>query len=124
MGNRDSSGLYRPSVVRGFTLIEVVIAFTIALLAIVFLQHSLSLIAQRLYIMKKQERDLEVISHIQNIFNAQLTSLATLLDHKDVDGKACQLMSYQNFNYYVCPQDFGVQRIYLSNGYSFLIYPR
>lgn len=124
MGNRDSTWLHRAPVVRGFTLVEVVIAFTIAILAVAFIQQSLSLIAQRLYIMKKQEKDIQTVSEIQNIFSAQLNLSATLLERKDVEGKACNLMAYRSFNYYACPQDYGIQRIYLTNGYDFLILPR
>ncbi len=124
MGYRNNAWAHRHSVVRGFTLVEVVIAFTIAVLAIAFIQQSLSLIAKRLYVMKKQERDLQTVAQVQEIFTAQVQGLAKLLETKNVDGKNCNLMEYKSFNYYACWQDFGIQRIYLINGYDFLILPR
>jgi type II secretory pathway pseudopilin PulG len=120
LGYRDHARIYGTSVVRGFTLVEVLVAFTIAILAVGFIQQSLSLIAQRLYTMKRQEKDLQMVSHIQDIVIAQRTSSATLLDRKGVENSTCDVMSYRGFNYYACPQEFGIQRIYLPNGYSFL----
>lgn len=96
-------------------------AFTIAILAISFIQESLSLIAQRLYVMKKQERNMEIVSQIQDVMIAQRFSFATLLDRRSVENKNCDLMSYEDFNYYACLQEVGIEHVYLSNGYSFLI---
>ena len=124
MGYRDLPRAHGTPVVRGFTLVEVIIAFTIAVLAIAFIQQSLSLIAKRLYVMKKQERDLQTVAQIQGVFTAQVQGLAKLLESKNVEGKNCNLMEYNGFNYYACWQDFGIQRIYLINGYDFLILPR
>nr|WP_245810056.1 hypothetical protein [Hydrogenobacter hydrogenophilus] len=103
---------------------EVLVAFTISILAIGFIQQSLSLITQRIYAMKRQERDLELVSQIQSIAFAQRTNSAVLQDRRSVENYTCDLMSYAGFNYYACSQDLGLWRIYLMNGYSFMLSPR
>ncbi len=109
------------TVVKGFTLLEVLIAFAIVALFAPVAFLSLSNMSNTVYSIKHREKNQALVEEINVVYTIYITGKATLIDNIRKDDKTCGFYKYENYYYTLCPEEGPVQRLYLGNGYNLLV---
>lgn len=125
----------------GFSLVEVLIAFFIAMLASASLYQSMYLLTSRLKLINESTRDVSEVAQLSTVYYAHITKKSKIIGNVHmalnyVDRTVeCSSLEYMNLSYYVCPYETynpanpnlhirlqRISQVVLKNGMRFLMF--
>ncbi|MEJ5339257.1 MAG: type II secretion system protein [Aquificaceae bacterium] len=122
---------------RGYTLIEILVAFSIAIIAIPVIYQTLSTLSSRLYYLDKISREIDYLQRYNNSVVGELTNQSSIIrsfyfELESIKGEceekgseeryiSCPYKDFSPLNPYLDTPVDGVRVIVFSSGFYFLI---
>lgn len=107
--------------VKGYTLLEVLIALAIVSLFTVVAFSSLSNLSNILYGVKHRERAQSLVEDLNRAYTLYITGNGVIVDRVQREGKSCSVYLYENYYYTLCEEEGPIRKLYFGSGYNILV---